>query len=363
MKKQKLILAMYIGVIALAVASVSMSVAWFASSANLRINSINITIDTDRSLDISTSKDDGYTDRINHTELDPSGVFVPLTSAHSSLWTSQKKDSPIFYDESNASEVEHFEAYRPASYGYFSQKFYLLADDDLWITIDAEKTFIHANEEYNTAYAKKLYKHYQRSQDPHDAYYKSFSEDELKQKLDDIVKAMRFSLLIKDGEEYSYTIIDPYYEEETVLGGTLDNAFDQYFDYYLKEGTVDDFYERVYGEYVGTPAYDDPLDQDSAFNNPDELPSAFNARHKNGVKRFNETRSKEENGFEFKVEEAIKLEDFNNKFVPFHFPVYRDTPKEVVVSIYIEGWDKDSVNYTMGAAFISDFTFKIEREK
>ena len=92
------------------------------------------------------------------------------------------------------------------------------------------------------------------------------------------------------------------------------------------------------------------------------MPTAFNARHKQGVKTFNLEKSVSEGNFKIKSEGAINLEDFKNEKKPFHFPIKMDTPKEIVISIYIEGWDLDSVNYTMGAAFTSDLTFTIERE-
>lgn len=365
MNKKKLILIMYIGVIALAVASVSVSVAWYATSRSLYVNSINISIDADRELEISTSKEDGFVDHIGHTEFDPTGVFIPVTTAHSSLWTSkQELDSPIFYDESNFSDVENFNTYSVAKEGYFSEKFYIRGDDDLWITIDPEKTFINANDEYNSFYAEYLYEHYQKSTDEHDAFYKSLTVEELHARLNDVVKAMRFSILIKDENEYSYTIIDPHYEEDTLLGGVLDNANDQYYDYYLKNNSYNEYYERVYGEVIGEESqyvYDDGLDEDSSFLAPNEAPSAFNARHKSGVKRFNLEESKKK-GLEIVSEKAIDLKKFSEKTKPFHFKIKRNVPKEIVISIYIEGWDKDSVNYTMGAAFTSDLTFKIERE-
>ena len=353
---------MYISVIALAVASVSMSVAWFATSSHLYVNSINITIDTDRELQISQSREDGYVEHIEHTEVEATGAFMPITSAHSSLWTSQMKDSPIFYDESNASDYEGHITYTEVreGYGYFSQKFYLLADDDLYITIDPDKTFIKANEEYNSSYAEYLYEYYQRSDDEHYARYKDYSVEELNERLNRIVNAMRFSILIKDGEEYSYSIIDPNYDEETILGGLLDNEMDQYYDGYYKTET-DEWYERVYGEVIGEPVYDEPLAQDSGFLYPNEAPNAFNARHKKGRKTFNLEKSLA-NGFEIAKEGAYRLDDFRGNTPKFYFPVYMDVPKEVVISIYIEGWDLDSVNYTMGAAFLSDLTFKIYRE-
>ena len=366
MKNKKLILAMYIGVIALSVATVSMSVAWYATSRQLYINSIDITIDADRGLEISTNKDDGYVDYINHTELDATGVFVPLTTAHSSLWMSEKKDRPVFYDESKAFDAEDITTYQAVETGsgYFTQKFYLKSDDDVYVTINPEKTFIKQYEtelrDYNKEYARSLYEEYQTFQDE---YYKNLSVDEIEERLDRVIKAMRFSILIKDENEYSYTIIDPLKEGDTLLGGVLDNDVDRYYDYY-QVGNTDEYRERVYGEIIASPehyVYDDASDSDTSFLDANDAPNAFNARHKKGIKKFNLEESIKK-GLEIKKEESIDLKDFNNEVKPFYFPVYRDTPKEVVVSIYIEGWDLESVNYTMGAAFISELSFKIYRE-
>lgn len=363
MKRSKLILTMYLIVIGLLVASASMSVAWFIASSQLFVSGINIYFDVDRDLKISESKDDGYTEHIDHSVADPTGVFIPVTSAHSSLWTSQKKDSPIFYDDSNASEMEHIDTFREVAdnFGYFSRKYYLLSDDDLVITIDPDKTFIEPDEVYNKTYAQHLYEFYQSTNDEHYARYKEFSIDELYEMLNKVVEAMRFSILINDGDEYTYAIIDPNYKEETLIGGLLDNSVDQYYDAFEKEGT-NDFYERIYGVYSGAPVYDEPLAQDTDFLNPSDIPSAFNARHKKGVRTFNLERSINENNFKIESEGAYSLEDFRKDKKPFTFKTYMDTPKEVVISIYIEGWDLDSVNYTMGASFRSNLTFKVERE-
>ena len=358
MNKKKLILAMYIGVITLAVASVSMSVAWYAASRTLYINGINISIDTDRDLKISSSLDGDYVERIDHTEREANGVFFPTTSAHSHEWMSTQSDMPIFYDESRSYEQENAVTYTRTDSGFFSEKFYLLADDDLYITLDAEKTFIEANEAYNASYAEFLFNEYQAHQDAH---YKDYSKEELYEMLNRVVKAMRYSILIKDENEYSYTIIDPHLEGETLLGGLLDNDSDLYYDFYTKEGS-DEQYERVYGEVIGDKSlyvYDEALSSDSEILDSTTPPNAFNAHHKANVKRFNLEESLNK-GLEIKKEEAIGLENFTAN--DFRFPVYRNKPKEIVISIYIEGWDKECVNYTMGAAFVSNLTFKIERE-
>ena len=404
MKKRKLILALYIGVIALAVASVSISVAWFVANRNLYVNSINITIDTDIDLQISTSKDDGYVEHIDHTQDDLSVQFMPLTSAHSSLWTSERKDSPIFYDESGSSELDNYITYRAVDegYGYFTQKYYLLADSDVFIKVnpDNEKTYITANEEYNPSYASELATEFKTLKEKYDkavqdaedhpddstyavelqnattklnsklehARYITYAELDLEEeelasiileRLNKVVNAMRFSILIKDGEEYSYTIIDPNKEGTTLLGGVLDNDVDSYYDAYLKTDT-NEWCERVYGEVSGEPVYEEAgvAPKDEWFDSTKPY-SAFNAYHNPTVKtlKFDEQASLD-NGFVIKSEPSLGLDELSN----FHFPVYMDTPKEVIVSIYLEGWDLDSVNYTMKATFNAGLSFMIERK-
>ena len=367
---------MYIGVIALAVASVSMSVAWYATSRSLYVNSIDILIDADRELEISTSKDEGYTDHLEHQESDATGVFMPVTSAHSSIWMSEQRDMPLFYDDTLYSEEEDFQTFEVARKGFYSQKLYIRSDDSVWVTLDASKTFIHANTEYNKGFADKLYKKYHREYTQQELYnltdeykhsmeyyYSKCSVDEFKEKLDGIVSAMRYSILIKDENEYSYTIFDPNKNEvkPIYLGGVLDNDIDQYYDFYKKNGS-DEYRERVYGEVTGDESlydYTDVKDEDLDYLDSNDIANAFNARHKPGVKKFNLQESLDK-GLKIKKEEAIDLKNFNSS--DFRFPVYINQPKEIVVSIYIEGWDKDSINYTMGAAFYSDLVFKIERE-
>ena len=417
MKKSKLILAMYIGVVTLAVASVSMSVAWFFASRTLYVNSINITFDTDKDLKISEIKDDHYIDRIDHNDKDANSDFIPLTSAHSSRWTSERKDSPIFYDESNCSELKDFDSAREVEegYGYFTKKFYLLSDDDVYVTInpDSTKTYIEKNEEYNKPLSERLAhdakvlhakyntlkdiyfdlnekyeadptsvdldelkeakQNYQLAQKELDTYFEKhryltheeFELDEVSlqkiifERLNKVVDAMRFSILIKDGEEYSYTIIDPNKKGVTLFGGLLDNTVDQYYDSYLDDST-NEWYERVYGEVSGEPVYDEPFAGEETYKDPTLPSSAFNARHKKGIKTFNPDKSAK-NGFKIAEENSFSRSDFEGT-PKFHFPVYDGVPKEIIISIYLEGWDLDSVNYTMEATFNAALSFKIERE-
>ena len=87
----------------------------------------------------------------------------------------------------------------------------------------------------------------------------------------------------------------------------------------------------------------------------------MHAKHAPNVKTFNKEKSLE-NGLELAKEEIYKLSDFERVgYTDFVIPVKRYTPTKFVLSIYIEGWDLDSVNYTMGATFISKLSLRIDR--
>ena len=206
MKKSKITLALYLGCIALSVAGISLSVAWYAAANRLRISSIDITIDCDRELFISTSPDGEFVEKLNYNDLNHSGDFLPLTSAHSSTWLNNKSDTPVFFDETRYSSYEYAELYSPSNRGYYSQKFYLKSDDDVYVTLDYEKTFLNANPEYNKSYAERLYEEYQASDN---IRLKNLTKEEIELRLNRLINAMRFSILVTDSKDYSYTIIDP----------------------------------------------------------------------------------------------------------------------------------------------------------
>ena len=355
MKKSNLILGFYVGVIALCVATVSMSIAWYASSTQVRIEGLVMTVDCDRDLAISTERDGKYVEKLEPEELQQVGLFSPVTTAHSSQWKANKSEMPVFYDETKYSSLEDYNLVTAANHGYYSQKLYLKSDDDLYVTIGNQNTYINPNPEYNQIYAHQLYLEYQ---DGSDEFLKQLTEEDIVDRLNKLVGAMRYSILIPDEKDYNYVIIDPHKNEDTLYGGLLDNDKDRYYDYFIRG---DENYERVYGEYTGEPVYDDISPEDSPYLSPNEEPNAFNARHKKGVKPVN-FESSAANGFEIVKEPSIKLEDFNNEVKPFRIPVYRNQPREIVLSIYIEGWDLDSINCTKGATFVSNLEFKIERE-
>ena len=65
-------------------------------------------------------------------------------------------------------------------------------------------------------------------------------------------------------------------------------------------------------------------------------------------------------GLRFETEKSISLEELKTNPDKLRIPVNRGfgNTRKIVVSIYIEGWDKRSVNSTMGASFLSNISFK-----
>ena len=355
MKKSNLVLSFFVGAIALSVATLSMSLAWYASADRAFVETIVMTIDADRELLISTEENGNYVKRLDNSNLMDPGLFAPITAAYSSKWLNNS-EAPVFYDEANYSIEKDESTLRVAETGYFSQKLYLLGDDDLYVTIDPSDTYIHPSEN-NKAYASILYSNYQEYGT--DAQ-KALSVEDIETRLNQLVNAMRYSLLIKDLEtnEYDYYIIDPNKNGVTTYGGLLDNNCNKYYDHYEDAG---ESYERVYGELVGDIndiEYDEPLSEDSDYLDANEEPNAFNAKNKKGVRPAILSNS----NVEFKQEESIEVSEFSNDTKPFLIPVYRETPREIILSIFIEGWDLDSVNYTMGSTFNANLSFAIERE-
>lgn len=361
MKKRTLILSLILATISLNVATVSMSIAWYSSGISLDIEPIDISLDCNKELKISKTIDGDYEDSISFDEEDSNGLFMPVTSAYSKDWIETKNQKPIFYDDSNPISSNVQETSKKAtSIGYFSQSIYLLSDDDVYVTVKSKGTHISPNEVYNVDYAHKLYEEIQ-SHEEHQL--KHLSEEEIYDRLNKINQAMRFSILSVDEDDYSYAVIDPNKSGDTYYGGLLDNDIDEYYDYYCLQDETK--YERVYGDILNRNkiVYDEESMTDSEYLDKTQENNAFNAKHKAGVKLFNLEKSLQ-NGVEIKKEQSFALTDFNDDRSdnPYHFKLKANQPKEVVVSIYIEGWDEQSVNYTMGASFLASLSFKIERE-
>lgn len=368
MKKNKIILTLYVSIIALSTIGLGASIAWYVNSNSLYVNAIDIAIIGDSDIKISESSDlDSFVYEIDHSEHKLETVFKPVTNAHNNLWLDQKKSEPVFYDDTlNWPDTNDGSGINVTDSGYFTQTLYLYSDDNVYATIDPSDTYLKANASFNNAYAIELYNRYQTSVLEEDQQYKSLSVEEIEARLNKLVEAMRFSILVPDEETYRYAILDPNKDRNKVVeyAGLLDIDINRTYDTYFKDNV---HYEKLYGDVDGRENIvfkDEMLPSESDYEYPDREANAFNAKHKDSVKLYDKEASIN-NGLVINKEKSFGLYDFNpsNELKPFVIPLEAYKPKKIVLSIFIEGWDLESVNYTMGATFDAKMAFKVDRPR
>ncbi len=365
MKTKKIILTLYVGIIALSSVGLSFSIAWYANSTRLQVSGFNLSIDTDDELRINTVAD--YNTSSTSFSKDINFLFTPVTTAHSSGWMSNKNETPVFYDDTMGNIDLDLKV---ANSGYYTQEFYLFSDNDVYVTIDPKGTFINPNYDLNLSHAHTVYDAIQRSDNIEDdwiKWMKNLTLDDINEKLNILPEAMRFSVLVPDEDNYQYAIIDPNKDKDAnkivYQGGRLDNDIDRLYDFEEING---EYYESIFGDVNDKSliVYSNLNPGDSeTYEFPNKEPSAFNAKHYESAKKFNKTAS-EANGFVIAKENSLFLDEFDDAhrpFAPLQIPVYKEQPTKIIVSMYIEGWDEISINSTMGTNFEADLKFQIAR--
>ena len=361
MNKKRIIVSALIGTIALSALSLSISLAWYASSSRLQVESIDISIKGDAHLLVSTSEErDSFKESLTKEDLNAVDKFIPVSSMHKNTWMEEKKEFPVFYDTSSpvvpSSGIPNLTV---ADYGYFQQKLYFLSDVNYYVTLSGTESLFDVDEESNFLRAQELHKS-----------VPSLSVEEIQEKLNGLVNSLRISILVPDANHYQYYVIDPTRKEHevTYFAGLLDNDADGYFDTYETRDANNNIIEKevVYGEVNNRESvkYDDPKGG-QLIPNPNFDPTenrffgnSFNGKSKETAYTFNESASSS-NGVTFAKEESISLVDLESPANPVLIPCYRNEVREIVVSIYLEGWDLDCYNSTMGASFISTLSFKL----
>ena len=159
MNKKKLIVAGLVSVVGLLSLSISFSFAWYASGARLNVDPVIMELEAERDLKISTTNElDTFKEKL---EAGKDGVkevttFFPVSSMFSDLWMKEKSDAPLFRDSSSTIHTSTGEPIlNNWEYGFFSQEFYLLTDDDLYVTISKDKSVFKADHEKNMETAIK----------------------------------------------------------------------------------------------------------------------------------------------------------------------------------------------------------------
>lgn len=386
MNKRRIITTALIGTIALVGLSVTLTLAWYAASDRLSLRSLNVDVATVAELKVSKSADpDSFVSEIDLTPENKDFVFSPVSSMNKKSWMEQKSDTPLFYDCSSPLVPSSGEPYNEvATYGFFQQKLYLMSTLDYYVTLDVDPlSENHSIFEYddaeNLARAEQL-------KDKHPEWNMEVSE--IKDKLDNLLNSLRVSILVTDENHYNYYIIDPTKDttktdgDITVFGGLLDNDNDGYFDTYYNHSN--EAFEVVYGEIVNNDrdniVYKDPQpassnpqpassegseEQQSSVPNNQFFVNSFEGKSKETAHTFDLDASKkkaQDKGIDlFAKEESYSLNEINSDSTSLRIPCFSNKSTEIVVSIYLEGWDRDCINSTMGASFNTKLSFKLLR--
>ena len=341
---------------AMLITSASFTIAWYNGSAHLAVSNFDISV-ADKNLSVSVDNEN-FSDELLYADIKDAipEKYSPVSSAFSNEWLDKKSEAPQFtegYNEPNSLSMTSIDKVALATDGYFQKELYIKCDTRTKVTLDTEKTFVNADKEKNVTVAKKLYKWNQKNNN--DTPYKDMSEAEIASKLNRIEDSLRFSILIlndtgsdvKD-EEYQYTIFDPHKNGTTQLGGILDTDSNGYYDSLNGKEVI---YGEVENANIDTLSYRDANIVDEGVNKVD---NCFVAAHEKNVQPL-DMASSISKGMSIKEEKALSLAEAKE----FSFSLQAEISKKIVLSLYIEGWDRDSVNYTMFSCFVTSLGFKI----
>ena len=369
MNYKKPIIATLVGSIGLSVLSLSLSIAWYSSSENLYLDTLVISVSGEQQILISTSSEistfkDALKFRFEEdaNDLKDAGLFTSVSSMFKSNWLEDDlKTEPEFYYYENSAAEKQFDyvpQYSTAEWGYYSQHLYLYSNSSLNVTVDGEDFLLNEIERYNSEYAYTLMKQQhviQEYETKHPDWTNQQIHDDITNKLSALKKCMRVGIL--DVSENNFYIIDPYKDKDTLLGGRADLFLRHYYDSYVN---IDDFesYEVIYGEVNGreNAVYLDARDVDSE---PPETYSSFNSVTQAGVHAFDYDASVTK-GLEIKKEDSLALNELEDKMT---LRLLGGRPKEIIFTVYMEGWDTDCTNQHMGAGFNLDLKFKVSEKE
>lgn len=172
------------------------------------------------------------------------------------------------------------------------------------------------------------------------------------EELNKVVHAVRISFFTDEG----YYIVNPGESEETLYGGILDLDNNGYYDYIEEKDDEENVTKKeiLYGQYEGTPTYKDIVTED----NPPLLDknNTFLGNHSKDVYPV------DVDSVEIAKENAIKMDEFvynkdNHRLRHPICHVEQGVPKRIIVSIYVEGWDRHMIDGIAEASFDVNIAF------
>jgi len=310
-------------------AFVTSTIAWFSVSDFLTVGNIKVAV-TDHDIRIGTRNSLGA------VEFESDDIVSNDEQAFLSPVSSMFQDNSRYLESlfpTLSNEYPSIHGYREtgkATSGFYQEEIFLTSDVGTYVYLD-ESTYVVANRHLNEIAATQT----------------GLSADELN-KVED---AIRVSFYSEDG----YVIYEPNVEEssKTPLAGLLDVSFyDGYIDYNSSNEEV------LYGEYNedATLKYDDAVDHDVSHHEYESSKPGVGGKTLAGVKHLNLEKSVNEGNLKIKNEETYALKDLllKGKYVTYIAP---KEVKRLVLTIYLEGWDKECSNDLINAAFSAHIAF------
>lgn len=371
--KRRVIISSLVASSALLALSLSFSLAWYSSGDRLSISAVDIALKTDPLLKVSTSNElSTFVDELDlnsdeYEEESEKFLFKPVSTMYRDDWLKNDAREPVMYDSSLVAVVDG-ENKTEANQGFYQKTLYLLTEQNYYVGLDAKSCLFDNDEKANHLRALEVYESKENEE-------LQMSVEEIEQSLNKLKNSLRVSILINDVEDDSkindrFNIINPTKQgdEKVYLGGLLDNDNDGYYDTVpaFNENNEPIKKEYIYGELNDReliqyqdpeiPGHDDErLPPSSQFHG-----NSFVGTHMKSAYTYDKEAS-QNNHLEFKEEGAMsltELEDFDSGLI---IPCYANKPREIILSIYLEGWDLDCINGTMGASFNTKLSFKILR--
>lgn len=400
MKKRFLFLLS--GINLLLISSITMSLAWFVGSEYSFIEDINITLDVDADLKISTENNLEYgKDSLSGAaDLGAIGNFIPVTSmcSETSEWIKDRTNLHPEFIQQYKTEFRESPGKYVAYKGFFQKTVYLYSDKHMLVTLDSEKTYLKANETLNQQKAskkaeEKALNNYRAIADQKIAEQNITDEAEkaqiyentkneltgiyFTQCLNDLNKvedSLRFSILdykniAKEDEDdfiKNYTIVDPKKTSDPVVfGGRLSTSVTKdYYDHFIDYDTYE-YKEVLFGEYTTLHplVYKDAVLEDV----PSEgTPTCFNAGTRKGVRPLD--MDDLATNVMFYQETSISLEEADvsthpaNEQSGYLVELWPGEAHPLTISVYLEGWDRDNVDSSQEASFDVNISFKLYRQ-
>lgn len=346
MRKSRLIAILIASLCVTSVSALSLSIAWYVNGPVASVDGMNLTLKAEREIKISTSDElSTFKSEIPFEELNQIDGFVPITTMYSQEWLETKEITPHF--KANPSYGGEYPTVSEAKGGYFCQELYMYSESNSWITIDIENTFFSGDSDKNMKAAEELLPEYPEK-----------TLDQIFNELQEIKNTLRIAIFFPDERHelqyYRNTIVESNKTGQTYLAGQLDTNSDGYLDYYRKNGEL---YETCYGEVKDRSklVYNEAKSVDTEAI---LYGKKLNAKHRAGVRTLNVEESLK-NGADFGIEDSITPEEANQKSL---LALRAYEPTKFYLSVYIEGWDVDTINSTMFASFDVSLQFKILKE-